>query len=86
MGITKWVLAIFKRTNYFKSIACVQKNSRPYVLNYYNIPAATRSIILIRLSVLFRNFFYETERKLLINGDKVFGYKNRQTSKKKTPF
>ena len=24
--------------------------------------------------------------KLLINGDKVFGYKSRQTSKKKTPF
>ena len=84
MGISNFFFK--KRTNYFKSIACVQKNPRPYLLNYYNIPTATRAIILIRLSVLFHKFFCETERKLLINGGKVFGYKSRQTSKKKTPF
>ena len=56
------------------------------MLNYYNIPALTRYIILIRLSVLFREFLYETERKLLMNGNKVFGHKSQQTSKKKTPF
>lgn len=76
MGISIFFLE--KGQNYSTPIACVQRNLGPYLLNYYNIPAATRAVILIRLSVLLRKFFYETKRKLLINGDKSLVIKARK--------